>query len=494
MPYEGLADLLESIERGGDLARVSVEVDPSGELLEVARRGAGQAIDRAGPALLFSRLSGHDWPVVTNLFGTEGRLLRGLGCETFDELRDRLEACESAPATGMFDRLKRLGSKAKGTQAAPTRVVRTARCQQVVELGSDIDLAALPLPRLGMSDETSVLAAGQLIARQPGESAMTVLSAPAVVLGSNRLGIVPPPGSDFSRICAVARSRGESLPVALVLGACPSWNIVGEIPLPPQWDCLQYAASLRGSPVELVKARTQAIDVAADAEIVLEGTINATAESIPLENFLGPFGQMVSRADGLVVDVTAVTHRANPVLPVRTMGWPWLELAVIRRVSLRLLLPAAQQVVADLVGIDAPLSGGGRTLFVAIAKRYAGQGLQAAAALRGWPPTSGARWIVVVDEDVDLSDSARVWGQVAAECDPTRDVSSFPGAADPLEARQLGGGLASHLVLDSTRKLPGERATTPPRDDESRQEIIERVLRRWEEYGLGPVANSTSRC
>jgi 4-hydroxy-3-polyprenylbenzoate decarboxylase len=496
MPHNGLADFLEALEQDGELVRIEVEVDPGGELSEIARRACESlASDGGGPALLFTRVAGHDWPVVANLFGTESRLARGLGASSSEELAERLENADQPAANGkFFDRLRRFGVSGKPSTTGSSRIVKTARCQQVVELGRDVDLSQLPLARLGVDGERAAITAAQIVAREPGAAAVAVSNAPAVVLGPNQLGLVWYPSSELARCLSLAQQRGEAFPVAITIGACPSLAIAGEAPLPPGWCPQAYAAALRASPVDLVKARTQPIEVSADAEIVFEGVIDPGSKFVELGDFITPLGQWAPRQTGPVVEVTAVTHRANPVLPVRVPGWPWHEQAVLRRMSLRLLLPAARQLAPDLADYDAPLFAGGRTLFVAIRKRFAGHAAQVAAALWGWPPMAGVKLTALVDEDIDVRDPARVWGQVAAECDPARDLFQHSVPADPLDPASGDSPIGQAIAIDATRKLAGERSGSTSGNLHVPTEILERVARRWEQYGLAPIAKEARAC
>ena len=107
MPYRTLADFLDDLGRAGELAAVDAEVDPCLEVAEITRRTAR----RNGPALLFRNVRGHDIPLLTNLFGTESRILRALGAESIEEATARIDrALNSGGSDGWLDRL-RFGGK-----------------------------------------------------------------------------------------------------------------------------------------------------------------------------------------------------------------------------------------------------------------------------------------------------------------------------------------------------------------------------------------------
>src|SRR5262245_32273448 len=66
MGYRSLAACVADLEHHGHLVRVDVEIDPQLEAAEIQRR-----VYRAGgPALLFTRVKGTPFPMVSNLFGT----------------------------------------------------------------------------------------------------------------------------------------------------------------------------------------------------------------------------------------------------------------------------------------------------------------------------------------------------------------------------------------------------------------------------------------
>jgi 4-hydroxy-3-polyprenylbenzoate decarboxylase len=493
MPYSGLADFLEALERDKQLVRVEVEVDPLGELGEVVRRTGADPL-QCGPALLFARVAGREWPVVANVYGAETRILRALGAASSDELAERLSGLGEAPAAdpGMFARLRRRGPGA--ASASPTRLVKSAPCQQVVRLGRDIDLAELPLPRCGSDGERPTITAAQLITREPQGTNVAVANVPAVLLGPSRLGLPWHPASECARHWSLARAAGEPLPVAIVLGACASFSIAGEAALPPGYDAYRYAAALRGGTLELAKGRSQSIEPPADAEVVIEGLISTDAEHVSLGDFVSPLGQRIEGAVGPQVTVTAVTHRANPVFPARIAGWPWHEIAALRRLALRLLLPWARQVSADLIDFDAPHFGGGKVIFASMQSRFAGHARQVAAALSAWPAMAGIKLLVLVDESIHPADSDRVWAQVASHCDLSKDLFEFSGPADPLDGTGAGTAASQLTAIDATLTGVGESGgCSKDASSQHSAEIAERVVARWQQYGLGAVAKNPSQ-
>jgi 4-hydroxy-3-polyprenylbenzoate decarboxylase len=97
---------------------------------------------------------------------------------------------------------------------------------------------------------------------------------------------------------------------------------------------------------------------------------------------------------------------------------------------------------------------------------------------------AAVKFVVVVDEEVDVHNSAEVWRRVGANVDPGRDVFMRDGPAAladhafdiPAVGRQMG--------IDATRKLPGERSIASPAPLTATREVADLVERRWQEYGI----------
>src|SRR5205085_408173 len=73
--HRNLRSFLDLLRRENDLLTIDAEVDPYLELAEIHRR----VIQESGPALLFKRVKGSRFPVVTNLFGTPQRIELAFG-------------------------------------------------------------------------------------------------------------------------------------------------------------------------------------------------------------------------------------------------------------------------------------------------------------------------------------------------------------------------------------------------------------------------------
>ena len=200
------------------------------------------------------------------------------------------------------------------------------------------------------------------------------------------------------------------------------------------------------------------LDVPANAEFILEGYVDPTEDWV----IEGPFGDhtgFYTLPDLYpLFHVTAITMRRSPVYPATIVGRPPMEDAYLIEASERLFLPAAQLILPEIVDYHMPPAGVAHNLvFVSIKKGYPGQAYKVANGLFGLGQMMFAKVIVVVDEDVPVSDFAGVWREVAARAVPGRDTLTTRGPTDVLDhSSSRGWGYGGKLIIDATTKSPEE--------------------------------------
>lgn len=485
MNYENLSDFLTNCEDDGDLIRIAVEVDPALELAEITDRVCKSA--DGSPVLFFENVQGSALPVVVNLLGSERRICKALRTSTLDELAGRIAGLlQPELPEDWLASLKLVPQFAQLTRLPPKQV-KTALCQQVVKMGRDVDLTELPIPRCWPGDAAAVITAGQVFTRHPTTAIRNVGFYPLQVRSPNSLLVHWYP-QDVGRLhFREHQHEHRQMPVAVALGGDPVSVWTAHAPLPPHTDECLLAGYLRGQGVELVKCRSIELDVAADAEIVIEGLIDPTA---PLET-AGPVGRSTGcysiSEDRPVLNVTAVTHRANPVFPAIIPGVPPTEEDWLHKATERLLLPLVRLSLPEVTNIHWPRAGAYRNLlFVSIRKEYPQQARKVMHALWGLSPLMAAKMIVVVDDGVEVQDEERVWFHVGANAHPGRDVVFCEGPTHWDDHAAPVRGLGHKMGIDATRKLPDEGHPRPwPEPLTSTPEIRDRVTRRWAEYGFG---------
>jgi 4-hydroxy-3-polyprenylbenzoate decarboxylase len=477
--FNSLADFLEDLERAGELLRVTATVDAELEIAAITERVA----QAGGPALFFVNVKGQHPPVVTNLLGTEGRICRALQVASLSEMADRAALWLSpAEAEGWLDKIKPSGSLA-GQTKSPPRVVKSGLCQQVVKLGRDVDLGQLPVLKNWPSERHPTITAGRVFTRDPsGERAVETV--PLAVLDRDRLGVawhLHHHGFKHAEQFAAADQR---MPIAIVLGGDPLYALMAA-PLPRGVEPFSFAGLLRGRPVEVVKCRTHDLEVAADADLVIEGFVDPAELPLAAGPIAGTSGYYLPSTQLRSIHVTAITQRANPVYPALVTGRPPHESAVLDRVLERLFLPLVRAAVPELVDYALPAAGGRASVaFVSIRKSFPQQARKAAAGWWGLEHLMFTKLLVIVDEGVNVRSESEVLAALGANVHPGRDVFFHQGPADPADHATPTSLLGHAIGIDATRKLPAEHAAPWPERLAASAETQELIAGRWAEYGL----------
>jgi 4-hydroxy-3-polyprenylbenzoate decarboxylase len=484
MPHDFLSDFLVKLQDADELVRVSAPVDSSLELAAIVDRVTKSR--SGGPALLFENVKNGSMPIVANLLGNRRRLCLALGVDSVEQLSTKLLDSPSSDTGGWLDALKFSPSSAGLSKFAP-RMIKTAVCQQVVKLGRDVNLWDLPVPRSWPGEANPVITAAQVLTLDPQTNARHVERFPLQVLGQQQL--VPHWHRHHSahRHWRAALRDQKQFPIAISLGGDPSFAVMTAAPLPPGTDELVFGGFLRCAGVDLVKGRTQPLDVPAGSEIVIEGFIDCTSPLVDAPPIASGSGFYSSSESLPTIQVTAITHRANPVLPVIAPGPPPCEESWITLAVERLFLPVIQRLAPEIVDVHQPFAGAGRNLlFVSIRKEHPQQARQVLNALWGSRQFGRHKQIVIVDADVNVRDEQTVWFALGSHTHPGRDVilNEGPTAMDDHATPVRGHG--HKIGIDATRKLPEEgHHRTWPDALVMTQDVLQSLQNRWPDFGLG---------
>ena len=477
------------------MVRVEAELDPRLEAAEVARRSCA----RGGQALLMGRLTGHDLPAVVNLLATRRRICKAMGVESLHQVSERIQAVvDPTEPEGWFERVKTAPSRSL-LGKLPPRVVKTAAVQQVVRLGGDVDLTRLPFLHSWPDEPGRAVTAGIFCSRDAEHGHRLVAHHQLEIIDRDRMAVLWDSHDKARRIVEDYRRRGRSMPVAIVLGGDPVGFLAAMAPLPDAADVWSFAGLLRQSPLDLVPCRSVDLQVPADAEIVIEGTINPDEDAVESGPWCMPGGYYASPCPAQIMRVSAITQRANPICAAIVLG-PMAdqpdgnetapdeeaapnEWVAITRAMTEVVLPLVRLSIPEMVDFDLPAAGSGRRIaLVSIRKTYAGQARRVASAIWGLSAFMFSKLLVLVDEDVDIHNSAAVWARVSAMMDPGRDVFFSEGPPD--YADPANPAATVRMAIDATRKIEGEndRQAKPAEMEEATRRAVDQ---RWREFGLG---------
>ena len=510
---------MKLLDGAGELARVQAAVNPELEVSEIADRMSkspaphgNEEPDRSaarnlgGRALLFANVTGSDFPLAMNLFGSYWRVCQALGVTRMQEVADRLaKLVKPEIPTSFFDKLKQL-PKLLELGSFPPKVVSSGICQQVVLEGEKADLTRLPiiqcwpldgnlesglmndpsaLPQATIRGSGRYITLGGIYTKNPQTGERNIGMYRVQQFGPRLAAMHWHMHHDGARHFRMYQQRGQRMPVAIALGGESVLTYAATAPMPPGMDECLLAGFLNGGGIELVKCKTIDMEVPANAEIVIEGYVD------PKEQLMeGPFGDhtgFYSLAHWFpAFHVTAITHRRNAIYPATIVGKPPMEDYYLGKATERIFLPLLRMLVPDIIDYCLPISGVFHNCaYVKIKKEYPFQARRVMHAIWGAGQMALTKFIVVVDDHVDVHDEQQVLFQLFSNCDPARDMEVAYGPTDILDHATPDFGAGSKIGFDATAKLPAEgKVRVWPRELQMDAATRDLVTRRWKEYGL----------
>jgi len=494
-----------------------------------------------GKALLCTDVEGASMPLAINTFGSYRRMEMALGCEDggFEALAAKVESiAKPEPPSRLMEKVRKGLEMAKLAGMTP-KLVRSGLCQEVVKTGEQVNLFDLPViqcwphdgdPRkvgYDVSPEQAGTAGGEgryitfggVYTIHPDDAgkdgprpSRNIGMYRAQLLDRRRTAMHWHIHHDGARHWRAWKKLGKPMPLAIALGGESVLPYAATAPLPPGISELLFAGFLNGRSIDLVPCKTIDLHVPANAEIVLEGHVSTEAGGIGYdprrtvgrpdpesldhqhEVFEGPFGDhtgFYSLPDRYpVFEVSAITHRRDPIYPTTIVGLPPQEDYYMGKATERIFLPLLKTIVHDILDSDLPMFGCFHNCaFIQIRKEYPLQARRVMHAIWGAGQMAWTKMLVVVDEDVDVHDHEQVLFHLCANCDPGRDVEVVNGPLDILDhaAPHLGAG--HKMGFDATKKMDGEQVNGHRlRDYPDRlamtDAIRQQVNRRWRELGL----------
>lgn len=474
-----LRSFIELLEKEGELKRITAEVDWNLEAGAITRRVG----EKRGPALLFENISGYSrgYRLLSNHLGpsnpsVHSRVALALGLPRLTPTREVIAEF----ATKIQRRIKPV-------------LVDTGPCKENVMFGDEVDVFHFPVPFIHGTDGGRYIGTWSMdVTRDPDTGHVNWGTYRHMVLDRNHLGWLASPFQHGPALFLNKyEPRSEPMPMAVVIGMHPSLSLVASAPIPAGVNEADVAGALRGEPVPLVKCETIDLEVPAEAEIVLEGVV-LPGERRPE----GPFGEFPGYDAGgqfprPVFEVRCITFRRDPVLTMANIGKPWDEDHVVHSIThSAVLLNDLRQagIEVEAVYVPPPVLA----VVVAVEPQYAGFVHTVAGAI--WASKAGITrpFIFVVGPDVDVTNPEEVFWCLVTRMHPARDIHVQERAPNtplmpyllPEERRH---GLGARVVFDATFPYewpPEARPTVIDFDHAWPQEIREKVLSRWSEYGL----------
>ena len=491
MAYDSFSQFVQALEKEGELKRIRQPVATELEITELADREMKSP--GGGKALLIERptVNGQvsPFPLAINTFGSQRRMALSLGAQSVDEVAAELASLLKAkPPTSLAEAIKLLGTALDLRHAKP-KLVAKGPCQEMVHqqhqlacgaAGPCPTLLSLPILKCWPLDAGRFITLPCVVTKDPDSGERNVGMYRIQIFDAQTTGMHWQLHKVAARHGRRYYETGQRMPVSIFLGGDPVLAFCATAPLPDGLDEFLLAGYLRKKSVALVKGVSNDLEVPADADFVIEGYVDPT-EPLRAE---GPFGDHTgyySLPDLYpAFHVTAITHRRDAVYPATIVGMPPMEDFYMGTASVRLFLPVLKMNFPELVDLALPAEGVFHNLvFVSIKKTYPMQAYKIMHGLWGMGQMMFTKYIVVVDDDVDVHNTSEVLFRLCATTDPQRDAIFTRGPADVLDHATSELAVGTNLGLDATKKLPGEgfKREWPPliKMDEAIKKKIQRM-------------------
>ena len=478
LPYEDLREFVAALEDAGKLIRVTREVNKDTELQPLVRLQYRGLPDEQRKAFLFSNVTDskgrrYDGSVlVGGLSGSTAIYSLGLQCKP-EEVPDRwIEAMENT---------------------IPPEIVSYGPVMEVIYKGEELRESGgftrfpIPISTPGF-DNGPYITAGHWITKDPETGARNVGNYRGLVKAPLRCGANAGPPQDLSTHWEKCRERGIPLEVAIAVGTVPAASYTATQKVPPDMDELALAGGLARSPIQLIKCQTVDLEVPATSEIVFEGIIptHYLEEEGP---FAESMGYVDPRTIGPVMELTCVMHRKDPIWvsiisqvtpsessKIKAMGMSTLVHRYLNRKGFGSVKEV--HMMEELVNIRPYVA-------IRMKKEDDEEPLRVMNAVLDYGDRVG-KFIVAVDDDINVNDPVAVTWAITHRCQPHRDVTIIPDR--PFGATPIGMVVShpssrydntdSALLIDATRKADLPPLSLP------KKPYMERAIEIWGELGL----------
>ena len=548
MSYRDLRDFLNKLEEAGELQKIVSAVDPYLEISEITNRVSKGSPDK-NKALLFENVSGYQIPVLINTLGSYKRMNLALGVNSFKEIGNRIEKfLDKKVPDSLLGKLSML-PKLIEVASFPPKMTNHAPCQEVVitrdKNPNEPMLDKLPVITAWPEDAAPFITMTVVVTKDPKtgirnvgmyrlqkidnnttcmhwhkhhDGAQNYIETVSSQQSTTRAQRTDELGQEIeqdgkishrssvqvkerqakdvamSNILSVEKEKETSrrdfsgtkkMEVAVAIGCDPAVMYAASAPLPPGIDEFLFAGFLRSSPVELVKCKTVDLEVPATSEIVLEGYVDL--DELTTE---GPFGDHTGfySMAGLFpkFHITAMTHRTNPIYTTIIVGKPPIEDSYMGKATEQIFLPLVRVFLPEVVDLNLPLEGAFHNCaIVSIKKKYPYHARKVMNAIWGIGQLMFSKYIVVVDDDVDVHNLSDVAFRVFANTDPKRDSLFTEGPTDILDHAATTMAISGKMGLDATRKWKSEGYMREwPGEMKMDEDTRKLVSKRWKEYGI----------
>ena len=453
--HTDLRVFLRDLEQRGQLARVKVEVDPNQEITVIQHR----VIAAGGPALLFEKVKGSPYRIVSNLFGTSQRVALACGAppQALGERLARLAHGLMPPSLGNVWRARR-----DLRRMLPARLRRVPAGPILERCIEPPDLTQLPVLTCWPDDGGPffTLPLVHTVDPQSGQGNLGIYRLQRFDATSTGMHWQIEKGGGFH--FHQAMRAGRPLAVSVILGGPPALTLAAVAPLPEGMDERVLAAYLMGHPLDVITRPTTGHRIPAQAEFVLEGEVHPG--DLHREGPFGDhFGHYSAAADYPVFRVQRILARKDAIYPATVVGKPVQEDYYIGEALQEIAMPMLRWLKPAIVDLWAyPETGFHALAVMAVRQRYPHEALKLTLGMLGEGQVSLTKVMITVDADVRVRDFVSVSKALWRHLTPEGVHLLSPTAQDTLDFTGPAMNTGSRLILLATQGSGGPVRTAPP--------------------------------
>jgi len=413
-----LRQFLELLRTNNQLLTIDTPVDPYLEIAEIHRR----VIAKGGPALLFTRVKNSQFPVVTNLFGTNHRLELAFGRRPLDFVQRLVHLVEHSMPPSLATLWDARGLLTQGLHVGLKQVKNgpVLECRQ-----RPARLTELPMLTSWRSDGGPFVTLPLVYTEHPDGQGHNLGMYRIQRYDDTTTGIhwQIHKGGGFHYFAA--EQKNQALPMTLYVGGPPALMLAAIAPLPENIPELLLASLLQGKKLRMVADPEGGHPLVAEAEFAIKGNVPPH-----LRRPEGPFGDHYGynslQHDYPVFQTTHLYHRKDAIYPATVVGRPKQEDYFIGDFLQDLLSPLFPLVMKGVIQLKTFGETGFHCLAAArVADRYPREAFAAGLRILGEGQLSLTKFLLVTDGSIDVANFPRLWQHILERIEWDRDLFVF---------------------------------------------------------------------
>ena len=480
--FKDLREYIARLDIDGEIQQIETEVDWNLEVGAIIRR----SYDLKAPAPFFQKVKGY--PGEYRILGAPVGLSRSPGAA-----HKRLALSLGMDPSASVETIIEEYIRRKKSPIKPN-LVSTGSCKENIHIGDEVNLFEFPAPFLHEGDGGRYIGTWHLgITKDPDSGWVNWGMYRLMIHDQNTMGGIIHPNSNAGLQYQKYEARNQPMEFAIAMGTEPVSPLIAATRIPLEVNEADIVGGIRGEPLELVHCETVDLEVPASSEIVMEGIIlpNERKEE-------GPFGEYTGyragdRAPRPVYHVKAITHRDSPILPVTCMGVPYDDSAAFMPIiKAAEILDELRRSRFPVKMVYCPPEAVTHLVVVSTKVPYPKYVNQLAHAIWGSMGWGSSCWyLVVVEDDIDVTQMDQVLWAFATRCHPYRGIHQEPNSPGQpllpfLDAQEKRNFTSARVLFDCTWPKDWPQEFIPEKasfDVMWPKEIQEKVLKNWSRYG-----------